>query len=258
MYFKATLVASLAALTTVLAQGTYGGDQSSCSAAQSWVYKGCYPAQQNGNHAGFLWLLSSSTTNEKYYPGYTGSANLTVEQCQMACRGHNFQYAALWYGTECWCAPQFPTPQGSSNTSSGTGIILGTAPGTTGSGCTSTCRGNTTEFCGGGSASNIYQDPSYSVSAGSWQDYKYLGCFSNVNPGPTFVRVATTSSVSCASYCGALGYAYMTRSYYDSATGQTTCGCGSEIQAGLQIAESSCFYNCNGTNTGAYVTSRSC
>ena len=258
MYFKSTLVASLSAITAVLAQGNYGGDQSSCSAAQSWVSKGCYPNGQNGAHAGFLWLLASSTTSERYYPGYTGAANLTVEQCQMACRGHNFQYSALYYGTDCWCAPIFPVPQGASNTSSGPGSYLGTAPGTTGTGCTSQCRGNTSEFCGGGSATSVYQDPSYSNSGGSWQNYRYLGCFSNVNPGPMFTRVQTTSTVSCGSYCASLGYAYMSRSFYDSATGQTTCGCGSEIQAGLQLAESSCTYNCNGTNTGAYVTPRFC
>ena len=258
MHCPATFFSILGLVASVTAQGSYGGDQSSCSAAQAFTYMGCYPAGSNGPHAGFNWQLSSSTTNEKYYPGFTGSANLTVEQCQTACRGHNFRYAGLWYGTDCWCSASFPSLQASTTGSStgGPGPPVGSSPGTTGTGCSSQCGGNTTEYCGGGGATSIYQDPSYTYpsSVTAWQNYLYLGCYNNVNPGPSFQVIRTNGTVNCATYCGQLGYAYMSRSAIDSNTASTSCGCGSEVQSGLQIAESNCFNYCNGTAGAKYVT----
>lgn len=257
MYFHSVLAAVVGFAASVAAQGSYGGDQSSCSASQNWNYKGCYPVGANSAHAGMQWQLSSSTTNERYYPGFTGSGSLTVDQCTTACRGHNFRYSGLWYGTDCWCAATFPVLQSSTTGSStgGPGPALGSAPGTTGTGCNSACGGNILQQCGGGSATSVYEDPSYTfpVSAIVWQNYQYLGCFSNINPGPSFTVTRTNGSISCSTYCGQLGYAYMSRGGFDSNTG-TTCGCGSEVQSGLQVAESMCGYYCNGTSGAKYVT----
>ena len=259
MYAGSTLIAYLGLIASVAAQGSVGGDQSVCAAssANAWQYKGCYPSGANGGHAGFNWLLSSSTSNEKYYPGFTGAAQLTVEQCETACRGHNFRYAGLWYGTECWCSASFPAYQTSTSgvSTGGPGPPIGSNPGATGPGCDSACGGNPSEFCGGGGATSIYEDPSYTFTDAdrAWQNFQYVGCYNDVNPGPTYTVVKTISSISCATYCGQLGYQFMSRGGIDSNTGSTTCGCGSEIQAGLQIAESNCFNFCNGTQGAKYV-----
>ena len=235
-------------------QGSAGGSQASCSAAQSWVYQGCYDDTNNGRHVGFNWQLSSSTNSEKYYPGYTGS--VTVDICLLACRGHGFKYAALYYGTECYCAAEFPSPNppASGSTSGGVGTASGNNPGTqtSASQCGSTCAGNSSETCGGGGAASLYFDPSFTNntgSAGAASNYNYLGCYNNVNPGPMYISIETTDTVSCVQYCAALGYPYSSRSGTDSQTTTTTCGCGTEIQSGLQIAESNCAFYCNGSST---------
>lgn len=226
----------------------------------------------NGRHAGFPWQLSSSTSDAKYYPGFTGP--MSIETCQTACRGHGFKWAATFYGTECYCAPEFPLATNPSSTTSGPGTPAGNNPGTptSSSQCQSTCNGNSSEFCGGGDAASVYFDPSFSNNTATASDpgqYKYMwvtaehillastadsgfsGCFSNINPGPMYQTIQTTSTAACAQYCGLLGYPFAGRSGVDSNTGATTCGCGSEVQAGLQIDESNCFNYCNGTSGAA-------
>ena len=236
---------------SVRAQGSAGGAQTSCSSQQIWVYQGCYSTANAGRHANFNWMLSTDPNNEKYYPGYTGPAMLTVEVCQTACRGHGFKWSALFYGTECYCSEIFPSPNPPADTNSGLGTEPGPVPPPVSpdSNCNSACQGNSAEFCGGGDSASVYFDSSFtnSTTAGSYQNFKYLGCYNNANPGPTFVAIKTTSSMSCANYCGSLGYSIMARSGIDSNTGSTTCGCGSEIQAALQIAESGCAFGCDGT-----------
>ena len=236
------------------AQGSSGGSQASCTAAQAWISQGCYDDTQNGAHAGFSWQLSSSPSSEKYYPGFTGS--VTVEICQTACRGHGFPYSLLYGGNSCFCGADFPSPSppSSGSTSGGPGAPSGSNPGTqtSASQCTAPCVGNTSETCGGNSASSLYHDPSFTTNPtadGVASKYAYLGCFNNVNPGPMYISIATTDTISCVQYCAALGYPYAARSGFDSQTNMNTCGCGTEIQSGLQIAETNCAYYCNGTAT---------
>lgn len=199
----------------------------------------------------YNWQLSSSTTSEKYYPGYTGP--IDVETCLVACRGHGFKWAALYYGTECYCASTFPNPQdpSSGSTISGPGTFPGASPGTktVPSNCNAACNGNSSEICGGGAAASVYMDPSFTYSTSSISaasNYLYLGCYSNVNPGPMYAHLMTNSTVDCANYCGSLGYPYCSRFDVDTSTSQS-CGCGTEIQTGLQISETSCSYYCNGS-----------
>lgn len=247
-----SLLVALCCPTYVLAQGSYGGDQTPfCSADQAWVYKGCYDDDGNGRHANFNWQLSSSSNSERFYPGFNGP--VTVDICLQACRGHGFRYAALYYGTECYCASIFPNPNPPS-TSNGQGTLAGTQPGTavSGSVCSSGCNGDSSQTCGAGSAASVYQDNTFTnnTAVRSASNYRYLGCFNNVNPGPMYTSIRTTSTISCQSYCGSLGYPYSARSGIDSDTGATSCGCGTEIQSGLQIDESNCNTNCDGS-TGA-------
>ena len=247
------LASSLAALFYVnqaTAQGSLGGDQSSCNSSPGWVHKGCFDDTGNGRHANFKWQLSSTVTSERYYPGYSGV--ITVDICLTACRGHGFRYAALYSGTQCYCASTFPNPDPPTTglTTGGPGALAGTRPGVAGANsvCSSPCAGNGSQTCGSASAAAVYQDLSFTnaTEATAPANYGYLGCYNNINPGPMYTSIKTVSTLSCQTYCAALGYAFSSRSGIDSSTG-TTCGCGSEIQSGLQIAESSCSNYCNGT-----------
>ena len=253
MLWSATL-ALVCFTAQAFAQGSAGGSQASCSAAQAWIYQGCFGDPNNGAHAGFTWQLSSSSSSEKYYPGFTGS--VTIEICQQACRGHGFKYSGLYQGNACFCSAEFPNPSppSSGSTSGGVGNPPGNAPGVQSSGtqCSSPCTGNSTETCGGNTATSIYLDPSFTndtATVGTAKNYNYVGCYNNVNPGPMYVSIETTDTVSCVQYCSALGYPYAARSGFDSQNTTNTCGCGTEIQSGLQISESSCAYYCNGSAT---------
>ena len=236
----------------VLAQGDLGGIQASCTPATPWAYEGCYGDTENGRALNFPWVLSSSTSSSQYYPGFTGDTNMSVGICLAACRAHGFRYASLYYGEECHCAPIFPLPTPPISNSE-TPTPGGTSPGTAAASgsCNSVCTGNSAEICGGGAASSLYMDTSFTndSTAGAYTNYNYLGCFSDINPGPMYVSIETTSTQACASYCGSHGYSYAARSGIDSNTGATTCGCGTEVQAGLQLPESSCFNYCNGSAT---------
>lgn len=152
MYWPSVL-AVLGLAATAVAQGSAGGDQSSCSEAQAFIYSGCYNTAQNGRHAGFPWQLSGSTTDAKYYPGYV-SGQVTVTICLRACRGHGFKWAALFFGTECYCSVAFPLPTNPASTTLGPQPAAGTSPGTrtAESNCGSSCQGDPTQKCGGGDA----------------------------------------------------------------------------------------------------------
>ena len=249
---------ALSFIPNVIAQGDIGGSQASCAGSQdNWQQLGCYDTGNSGRHANFNWMLQSSTSDPKYYPGFTGSSNMSVDICLEACRGHGFKYAAIFYGIECYCNPIFPAlnAPSSNNASSGPGSPTGSNPtlAVAQSNCQSTCSGNSSEYCGGGDAAEVYMDPSFptSTTVDAATNYKYLGCYNNINPGPMYTTIATPDTPTCVKYCGQLGYPYAQRSGNNANTG-STCGCGTEIQAGYQIAESDCNMNCDGT-TGTSV-----
>ena len=286
-------LALLSFISSTLAQGSIGGSQALCSASQAWVQMGCYDDDRNGRHVGFNWQLQSGTSDAKYYPGFTGSGNMTVEICLLACRGHGFRYVVLTLPETRWSANpiqircallwsrmllcsyvsqhdpifkkqradtesnRFPyyVTSSSASTTDGPGTPAGPNPPltTAASQCQSACSGNSSEYCGGGGAATVYQDPSFTYTsdpnAANPYNYKYLGCYNNVSPGPMFATINTVNTTNCEQYCGALGYPFIQRAAIDSATTSSTCGCGTEIQAGFQISESSCSYYCNGSLT---------
>lgn len=265
MRWASITAAVLGLVGSVCAQGSLGGSQTSCSAAQAWVYQGCYSDTQNGRHGGFNWQLSVTAGAAKSYPGFTNATQMTVDLCLQACRGHAFRWALLYGTNQCYCSSGFPVYQSVTNTSVGPGAYSGTQPGTptqdsTSSNATintchvaaSPCAGNPAQFCGSSSASDIYMDPSYQYTSSQAvpSNYLYFGCYNNVSPGPFYVSIKTTSTVACQTYCGQLGYPFSARSAIDSQTSTSSCECGTEIQAGFEQAESVCSYYCNGT-TGA-------
>ena len=232
MHLFQVLAILLSLVSSVLAQGKVGGNQSSCSAAQAFVYRGCYSTSDTGRHLNFNWQLTSDPTNEKYYPypGYTSANNMTIELCVTACRGHGWRYAALFNGNECYCASAFPNPNlpTSGSTANGVGLPTGNNPSssTTANICNSPCLGNSSEYCGGSGAS-FYSDPSFTnnvATDGAMTNFQYLGCFSNANPGPVYTSLKTPNTTACLAYCGALGYAFSSRSAPDTNTGATSCG----------------------------------
>lgn len=64
MRLSATTPVLLSLAATVLAQGSIGGDQSSCSPSQKWLYRGCSDDGENGRHGGLTWQLSNLIGNE--------------------------------------------------------------------------------------------------------------------------------------------------------------------------------------------------
>ena len=253
------LLLPLGFVSPVAAQGSVGGSQASCAGSQNnWQQMGCYSTGNTGRHANFNWMLQQNQNDPKYYPGFTGSGNMSKEICQLSCRGHGFKYMGLFYGIECYCSAIFPAldPPNGNNAASGPGNPEGSNPtlAVAQSNCQSTCSGNSSEYCGGGDAAEIYMDPSFPTdpSAGAVSNYKYLGCYNNISPGPMYITIGTPDTPTCVKYCGQLGYPYAQRSGNNANTG-TTCGCGTEIQSGYQIDESYCSANCDGT-TGTSVS----
>ncbi len=245
----ASLLVAVVSVNLARAQGNLGGDQSTCTVSPRWVHKGCFDDVGNGLHANFKWRLSASVTSERYYPGYRGQ--ITVDFCLTACGGHGFRYAALYLGTECYCASSFPNPDPPATTN-GRGDLVGTRPGVAvaNSVCNLPCSGNSAQTCGSNRAATVFQDLSFTnaTDVRTAVNYLYLGCYNNINPGPMFVSTRTTSTFSCLTYCALLGYPFAARSGVDFNTGATTCGCGTTVQSGLQIPESNCFNYCNGTS----------
>lgn len=249
------LLSILPIASLVVGQGSQGGSQASCSAAQSWVYQACYASDANGPHVAFTWQLSSNPTSPNYYPGFNNA--VTPQICQTGCRGHGFVYAALWNSSSCYCGVKIPTALPGSTAQGGPGGYTGYRPGSivAASNCNVTgfpCSGDPNQYCGSSTAAAVYLDPSIdrTTSYKTSDYYNYAGCFTDVSPGPLYAKIQTDNSVSCSNYCGQLGYPMSGRSGYDSQTSLATCGCGTEVQTGNQVNDTLCNFKCSGT-TGA-------
>lgn len=159
----------------------------------------------------------------------------------------------LWQGMFLRCYLSNPGPPASGTTTTGIGAFEGTKPGSPGGVCSLACNGNIMQICGGHSAASLFEDPSFanSTTVQAASNYRYVGCFSYLNPGPTYAVIRTVSTQSCLAYCGLLNYPFASRSGPDGNTGATTCGCGTEIQSGLQVADYRCATACDGVSTVA-------
>lgn len=102
--------------------------------AANWTNIGCYSEGTSGR------ALTQSLTSTVS----GGSASMTVEGCQVACKAAGYSVAGLEYAQECWCGNAFANG----------GAYLG-ADGT--NGCTKTCKGNVKELCGGSSRLSSYK-----------------------------------------------------------------------------------------------------
>ena len=90
-----------------------------------------------------------------------GASGMTVAQCTAICQQYGFQYAGVEYAQECYCD---------------NAIENGAKP--TSTSCNMPCSGNSSEYCGGPNALNLYQLPNpTSPTAGAIPTgWASLGC----------------------------------------------------------------------------------
>lgn len=234
-------LAALALTALVQCQGSLGDSQYTCRNTE-WKYNGCYNTAALHNGA-YDWRLSTSIVSHSY-PGYLHVKDMTLDLCLTACRGHGFRFASLSNEEDCYCGTQAPEIAQTLDSDPSDNSTLNTchvAPATVHG-----CAGNRNEWCGSTLGADVYEDPSFSssASAGDAWNYDYLGCFTFVAPGAWSIRTTTSGLESCKAYCGSQGYSY---AYGISPDGELdNCGCGTEVQAGLEAySESKCSDTCN-------------
>ncbi|TYJ52507.1 hypothetical protein B9479_006901 [Cryptococcus floricola] len=175
------------------------------------AYVGCY---QNSDR-----VLSTYS--------YTDSS-LTVESCRSSCSGLGYSLASVYIGNSCGC--------GNSISSSLTKLPA--------SQCRSyTCKGNTTEYCGGSTQAAIYNTTG---SATSTSAEGYTGCYS---PG-TFLTSAGLNYNGDYMTTGLCRRTCRANSYSIAAlTNGNACYCGNSTSYGAVAASSVCNAACSGNST---------
>ncbi|KAI4241025.1 MAG: hypothetical protein L6R40_004773 [Gallowayella cf. fulva] len=206
MYWSGVL-ALVGWAVTAVAQGNLGlGDTSACAPSYSnYQYVGCYSDALNGNHLNFPFKLSTVVTDRNGYPGYSNTANLTVDLCLGACRAHGYRIANVYNQYECWCGTQLPYPTAPSGATvdvgAGVGTYSGTSPGTpsAGSNCNRACPANSSQICGGAGYGSVYADQSFQndtspASIGAYSNYQYFGCYVNSGGSPHTFQIHAPST----------------------------------------------------------------
>lgn len=199
----------------------------------AWSYLGCYTEATNGR------ALSGKLNP---VPG----ATLTNEACAAGCQGYT--YFGTEFSGECYCGNTF-----------GAGAVLATD-----GGCTMTCNGNATEYCGGPNRLTTYKLNSTSTTTGTLSTspsatattpagpaiknpvgtWSYYGCMTEATNGRALnglqnpVGGATLTLEKCATAC--TGYTYFGTEY----SGE--CYCGNTFNAGSVLAAGGSDPNANG------------
>ncbi|KAL9113797.1 MAG: hypothetical protein Q9227_002243 [Pyrenula ochraceoflavens] len=204
-----------------------------------WTYYGCVSEATNGRALSAL---------QNPIPAQSNS----VENCTSACSG--YAYAGMEYSGECYCG----------NTINGGAIVAGTTPDQTG--CSMTCTGNATEYCGGPNRLNVYSTnvtlPTTTsnapagpttgpVTVGNFAGWQYLGCYSEGTNQRAlqgnYLGGNTVSIDSCAKFCS--GYAYFGAEYSGECYCGNTIADGSALVAGTTPAQTQCNMVCNANAT---------
>lgn len=168
------------------------------------------------------------------YKAYENSSN-TIELCTSTCNAAGYSIAGVEAGTQCFCGNALGYAAN---------MVVNTA-------CSSTCAGNSSETCGGGSRINIYSNgtPPQSATPGNPDsvynaNYDYLNCYGEATTGRALSAKGYTDPVnmtleSCAAFCS--GYQYFGVEYAQE------CYCGSCFNAGSAvIASGKCAMTCTG------------
>lgn len=229
------------------------GGPSVVPTAGAFSYLGCYTEATNGR-------ALSGLMNP--VPG----ATLTIESCAAACG--EYSYFGTEYSGECYCGNSF-----------GAGSALaagGNDP--TQNGCSMTCNGNATEYCGGPNRLSTYQknstlSASTSTSASATAatstsaipsatgpitvqnlaGYSYLGCYSEATAGRALTGFAnpipgnTVTVEACAKGCAQ--FTYFGVEYSGECYCGNTLAQGSALVAGNTPAVTQCDMTCNGNST---------
>jgi hypothetical protein len=141
------------------------------------------------------------------------TATNTPSQCIAYCEGLGFPYAAVEFGSQCFCGNTY----GSYGTSSG---------------CTQTCPGDATQNCGGFGAEVVYQTA-------------YYGCFFDNAGGRDLSgssqTTATNTPGTCIAFCNGKGYRFAAVEFGDQ------CFCGSSY--GMYEPSAGCTQACPGNSS---------
>ena len=211
----------------------------------NYVYSGCYVDNANGIRA-----LSGLANPE------SGNGN-TVDACASACEG--YKYMGVEYGVECYC----------DNVIEGMNAIAPGGNDPTQNGCSMTCAGNASLYCGGPNRLNVYTiDPNSTyvpptptaapaptgpVTVGDFAGWSYLGCYSEATNGRALSGLANPISgtavtiPACAAACSA--YAYFGAEYAGECYCGNTINTGSALVAGNTPAQTQCNLACSGNSS---------
>ncbi|KAI2619508.1 WSC domain-containing protein [Hypomontagnella submonticulosa] len=100
-----------------------------------YAYLGCYTEGTSGRA-----LAKGSSAGST--SASTSDASMTVEKCAGYCGGKGYTYMGVEYGQECYCNNDGPL-NGATKASEGD--------------CSMTCKGDPTEWCGGGNRISVYK-----------------------------------------------------------------------------------------------------
>ncbi|KAI4597013.1 hypothetical protein KJ359_004924 [Pestalotiopsis sp. 9143b] len=189
---------------------------------QPFVQVGCFDNGEPGGQEALSVKTELSVTG------------MTVETCVAECKGNGFRYAGLaWYGN-CYCGQTVDT------------AMLDAGQ------CSLPCDGNKTEVCGGDTAVNVYQDPTFlPVADATVDEYVALGCYtdgSSLGKALFYQQaMADTSAVTteaCLTRCLAGGFPFAGTEY------ARECYCGVVLgndTAAVDAAE--CAMPCTGNSS---------
>jgi hypothetical protein len=198
-----------------------------------WYYKGCYVDNNPGR----------ALANGQNVLG--GAANMTVENCESACKAAGYSLAGVEYSGECYCDNSFQPG----------GVIAPDGE----TGCSMACNGNTTQMCGGANRLNVYSyydasAPTSTAAATSVSTaapttpagWTAVGCtidnvggrsLTNQILGP---QGATMTWELCTAGCKAAGYQLAGLEYGGE------CWCDNTLKNGGAPATDGCTMACNG------------
>ena len=213
--------AVLSWLALVEGQGYFGGDQSVCGADNDFRYLGCFLGDLTGSGSTYFYPPGQYVPGNDpslAYPGFDPGSNFdntkTPYGCQIACRGHNFPFAAMNNGA-CYCGLTAPT------------VGAGTD-------CNQECTADADQTCGGVDT-DVYVDPSYAdptdiaaaVSGNTLKNYyEYLGCYNFIGFNTQNTGVAKSCQVdvsTCHEYCAAQGYPFAAAIWNDDTVNSGDC-----------------------------------
>ncbi|KAI1084815.1 WSC-domain-containing protein [Whalleya microplaca] len=226
--------------------------QSSSTQSSSTQSKSAQPTQGAS-------LLKAANGTASYFGCYTDGGSdgrtlskdsyagdtMTVDSCASYCQAKNYGLFGVEYGRECYCGY---SPK--------TSAVLSPEKD-----CSMTCKGNSTQICGGSSRISIWNNtlyvPTRNLATVNNGLYAYLGCYTEGTNGRALSKGTSASSKSdstnnskmtvelCASYCGTKGYKYMGVEYSQE------CFCNNDgpINGATKASEGDCSMACSGDLT---------